>query len=972
MRFRIVRSLALVAMVAAIVGIGSPAVAQQYTGRIDVSVEDSTGGRLPGVTVELTGVQNQTVVTDARGEAHFLNLPVGNYNAKATLTGFNEWKSALLPVASGATIPLAIKLSVAGAKEEVVVTAQTPVLDTKRQTTTTSINLDELQGVPTARDPWVVLQSVPGIVMDRVNVGGSESGQQAGFMGKGSTSSQTTWNVDGMPLTDMSSLSSPFYYDFDMFQEMSVVTGGADPKSATGGIQFNFMLKSGTNAFHGMGKVYFSNESMQSTNLPTELYYLGSKNPDGTPTGKGNRTQQFLDWGGEIGGPVLKDKWWFWASYGKQDIRILTINGTHDRTLLPNTSIKTQGQISKSVRASFTFFQANKQKFGRNASTTRPQETTWDQNGPNSMYKGEVNYVAGNNLFLVGRYAHTKGGFTFTPEGGMATDVYQDAGGVWHGSYSNYVTDRPQDALVLDGNYFKGVHEIKFGFTWRKTAVHSTSQWPGTMFVTKFNQGSNTLATGEVIAPYASDGESKYINFYVGDTVSLKRATINFGLRYDYQVASVLPSSTASVPGFEKYLPAVTAPGVSNALSFKNWEPRVGITYALDQSRKTQLRATYALFTDQIGSGTAGFLSVAQYRYLYYDVKVNPGQTIATKANIVGGIDNFWGWGGFDPANPTGASTSINTVGNYGSPHTHEFIAGVDRELMPNFGISASYTYRANGNFNWSPIMKQAGGVITGADYVQLGTISFPAPVGVPGATQQTYTVPYYGVTNSSLAVSSKGTQYQTRNGYTQKYQGFEITATKRMANKWMARFGFATNSWTENFDSSTARGNPTSTIGSPNINGGDVVLSAAGSGKSGIYQVNVKYQFVANGTYQLPYQINVGASYLLRQGYPMPWYKTTLHTGNVLGQTQSILLVPSFTQDSLPSVQTFDIRVGKTLKTKTVTWNFDFDVFNLFNSATVLKRTYDGNLTSPTTGYGQAGEIIQPRIARLGLRIGF
>ena len=92
-----------------------------------------------------------------------------------------------------------------------------------------------------------------------------------------------------MPITDMSSLSSPFYYDFDMFQEMSVVTGGADPKSATGGVQMNFMLKSGTNAFHGSGKGYFENESMQATNLPEDLYYLGSQGPRHRPADRQGR-----------------------------------------------------------------------------------------------------------------------------------------------------------------------------------------------------------------------------------------------------------------------------------------------------------------------------------------------------------------------------------------------------------------------------------------------------------------------------------------------------------------------------------------------------------------------------------------------------------------------------------------------------------------------------------------------------------
>ena len=208
----------------------------------------------------------------------FLNLAVGKYLVKATLTGFNDWKSAEMTVSAGVAIPLGVKMGVAGAKEEVVVTAEAPVLDNKKQTTARNVSFEELQNVPSARDPWVVMQSVPGIVMDRVNVGGSESGQQAGFMGKGAASGDTTWNVDGMPITDMSSLSSPFYYDFDMFQEMNVVTGGSDPKSATGGVQMNFMLKSGTNSFHGSGKLYFENESHAvRRTCPTDLCYLGSR-----------------------------------------------------------------------------------------------------------------------------------------------------------------------------------------------------------------------------------------------------------------------------------------------------------------------------------------------------------------------------------------------------------------------------------------------------------------------------------------------------------------------------------------------------------------------------------------------------------------------------------------------------------------------------------------------------------------------
>ena len=310
-------------------------------------------------------------------------------------------------------------MGVAGAKEEVVVTAEAPVLDNKKQTTATSVSFEELQNVPTARDPWVVMQSVPGIVMDRVNVGGSESGQQAGFIGKGAGSGRRrrgTWTACRSPTCPRCPRRSTTTSTCS--RKCRVVTGGADPKSATGGVQMNFMLKSGTNVFHGsaQGLLRERVDAVPATCRRTCTTW--SKDPvTGQPTGKGDRTEQFLDWGGELGGPILKDQWWFWVSYGKQDIRILKLSGTHDRTILPNLSFKTQGQITKSMRGSFTFFQANKQKWGRNASPTRPQETTCNQDGPNSMYKGEINYNVGNNLFLVGRYAYTKGGFTFDPAG---------------------------------------------------------------------------------------------------------------------------------------------------------------------------------------------------------------------------------------------------------------------------------------------------------------------------------------------------------------------------------------------------------------------------------------------------------------------------------------------------------------------------------------------------------------------------
>ena len=985
MNTRTARLMTAAIMLVAVLGFSLPAFAQQYTGRIEVTVFDATGGVLPGVIVEVTGPLNQTVVTDARGEARFLNLTVGTYQVHATLQGFTEYRNTNVPVAAGVAVPLQIKLAVAGAQETIFVTAQSPVIDTKKQGTQTNVGLDELQNIPTARDPWVVMQTVPGIVMDRVNVGGSESGQQAGFMSKGATSGDTTWNIDGMPITDMSSLSSPFYFDFDAFQEMSVTTGGADAKSATGGVQLNMMLKSGTNSYHGNVKGYFENEGLQWTNMdPALAASLGSK------TGSGDRTDQFTDWGGDIGGPILKDRWWAWGAYGKQDIRIIKTAGAHDRTVLKNASLKTQAQFTKSLRGSFTFFQADKLKWGRNADAFHTQPSTVDQSGvggPNQFYKAEVNYVIGNNVFLVGRYAHVRGGFQLIPEGGINTPAWVDAGGVWQDSQSTYITSRPQDTINADANFFKGAHEIKVGFAWRKASVHSTSTWANGWYTDTYaaNAGYPIFSgTGEypymsvaVNADYASDVSAKYYDFYAGDTITLSRMTINLGLRYDRQVASVLPSvePAPSDPWIASVLPAITAPGIDNALTFGIWQPRVGLTYAVDEARKTQLRATYAMFTSQSGAGAAGFLSVATYRGFYMDAYDANGDHIAQGSELIQSsyaehIDNGDYWG-YDPTNPNAVPKSINTVGDYTTPRTHEIILGVDHELMPNFGVSASFTWRRIMDFNWRPVMSSSSsdGYINGADYVQLGTVNGTLPTGIPGSPEGSYAVPYYAVAPGTTWDPAKGGVYSVRPDYHQSYKGFEITATKRMSNRWMARLGFSVNSWREYFDSINGQGDPTQTLGSPNINGGYVVNAAGGSGKSSIYMTQPKYQIIANGMYQLPHNIDLGASYNIRQGYPMPWnYSTTGGFKDPLGSTKRLLLPSDFGWARMSGAGTLDVRVGYALHARTATFNFDFDLFNLMNSSTILGREY--RVTS--SKYTQIAEIMQPRIARIGLRINF
>ncbi len=964
MQWRMSPRLAMAALVLAVVGLAMPAGAQVFTGRVDVTVQDSTGAVLPGVTVNLTGPANQTQTTDTMGEAHFLNLPVGTYQVNATLQGFNPYKNTNVQVVAGGSVPLAVKLGVAGTQETVQVPAESPIVDTKKETTSTNVSLQELQEIPTARDPWVVLQTVPTIIVDRVNVGGSESGQQSAYMAKGASGSDNTWNLDGIPITDMAATgSTPTYWDFDMFQEMNVTTGGADVSNPTPGVQLNLVMKQGTNVPHGNARIYDESQRLQRNNMSPSLAAA-----IGGTSGQGNRTDKYQDYGFDLGGPIVKDKLWAWGSAGKTYVNNITLSGTHDATTLKNYAFKATGQANQWARLNFTFFRGNKLKFGRGAGPTVSDESAWNQDGPTNLYKGEADLVFGNNLFVTGRVARMTSGFELVPRGGLNANIYIDAGGVLHGSQVWYQSNRPQDTVMADGSYFRGRHEVKFGFSWRKTPVTSSSTWPGNHVI--FDQNADYATTGmgtaQVLRDWSLNTDARYTSFYAGDTITFNRATVNASLRYDHQVNSLLATSVPGVAGFENILPALTASAVPNAITWNLPSPRIGITYQLDQNHKTQVRASYAMFASQLGASTAGIVSTIQYSDVYYyavdanrNNVVDPGEIQLNLGPI--------SYTGFDVNNPSLLQT-FNRIGSYKTPRTHEFVVGIDHELMANVGVSGSFTYRRYNDLTWEPLIG-----VRAPDYFQSSTFTGTL-------LGNSFSVPVYGLPAANVPPGA-GQEYVTREGYHQRYLGFEASLTKRLANRWMARLGFSTNDDREYFDNPATSlqdptpgvcpGAPSSFPSCPNINGGEVVTRASGSGKSNIFLVMPRYQFIANGMWQGPLGIDLGANFVLRQGYAEPYYRSRVAAPDPVNGLKSVLVVSSVDQYRLPAVTNLDVRLEKAFKFARYNVILDLDGFNILNRATTLGIQYDMRRTG-LTGFNQVLEIMNPTIFRLGARFTF
>jgi hypothetical protein len=949
MGFRIARTIVLAA--AALAAAAAPSRAQVAAGRIDVTVEDGTGAALSGVAVDVSGPQPGSAVTDAAGEAHLLNLAPGTYTIRTKRSGFNDYLNKHIAVATGASVPLKITLAIAGVATQVQVTGEAPIVDTRKKGTTTNVSLDELQNLPYTRDPWAVLQTIPGVVVDRVNVGGAESGQQANYQAKGAAGRDNTWNIDGIAITDMAALgSSPAYYDVDTFQDIQVSTGGADVTSATPGVQLNMVLKGGSNTPRGSTRIYFENESLQSNNLSADLAPI-----IGGPSGQGSRTHQYTDYGVELGGPIVKDRLWAWGALGKTHIDLITLGGTHDRTELADASFKTNGEVAKGVRATYTFFRADKQKFGRDASPTVSDESSWNQTGPTTLNKWEVNVVAGSRLFLVLRGAHVDAGFDLVPRGGTAAQPYIDDGGVLRGSNYSYQTNRPQNDLSLDGHAFRGHHELQFGLGWRNATVDSGRTYPGNGIVTVHDGYPDMLALITRAASFST--AAVYTSAYAGDTWTIDRLTANLGVRWDRQAASLGASSVPGSTVLPTLLPALASTPADDAIVWNAITPRLGLTYAPNDSRKTIARASYSMFASQLAATAAATISAVQYAGIYYFATDTNGNRVADPGEIRFGLGHA-GYFGFDPLNP-GRQSTINQIGAYATPKTHEAMFGVDHELMPNFGISGTVTYRYFNHFNWNPLI-----AVTSADYRQTGTLNGTAdPIGA-------YSTPFYAI-NPAAIPPGAGRSYQERLGYHQRFLGFEASAVKRMSNRWMARFGFSTNDHREYFAGPGALEDPTPTPASPNQDGGAVVTRTSGSGKSGIYMVLPKFQIIANGMFQGPWGVNLGGNWLVRQGYAIPYYRSNVDTGDQLLALKSVLAVDDVTRFRLPRVSSFDARVERPFLIQRVNLLLALDIFNVTNGPTVLGRQYDLRASGPT-GYNRILEVMNPRILRLGARLTF
>lgn len=446
--------------------------AQLQTGNIYGTTNDNEGAPLPGVTVTATGPgAPQVQVTNAQGQFRFLGLSPGSYSIKAELEGFSTVDYPNVAVNVGRNTTLEVTLTPA-VEDIITVTGETPLLDERRVGQGATVSSDDLARVPTARDPWSLLSQAPGVIVDRVNVGGNESGQQSNFVGMGANPRDNVFAVDGVVLTDMNAVgASATYFDFGAFEEVQFTVTSADVTAATSGVTINQVTKRGTNNWRAAARYLRTDGSWQSA--PKEI----------APGQAGNEIDSVEEYGADIGGPIVKDRLWFWVSYGESDIRNLAGgSGQLDQTQLEDFNSKLNFQLTDSNSGVLHYWTNDKLKFGRGAGPTRAPETTLDQTTPQDIYKIEDTWIANSNLLLTALWGRDDGIFTLTPQGGLDANIFRDADGVLRGSNFSFAQEAVIDQGRIEGNYHLQAgdtgHELKFGAGFREQENHSGTVWP--------------------------------------------------------------------------------------------------------------------------------------------------------------------------------------------------------------------------------------------------------------------------------------------------------------------------------------------------------------------------------------------------------------------------------------------------------------------------------------------------------------
>ncbi len=923
----------------AVVWLAGVAAGQHLRADLAGQVIDATGSALPGVTVTIESpalARPAVAVTGADGAYLFSGTPAGTYRMTFSLPGFTPVVREAVSVGAGARADVRVTLELAGLRQTVVVS---------------SFDRTTLEKIPSARDPWVVINMTPGVVMDGVNVGGSASGQQLTFGARGEGAGNATWTLEGATITDMAAVgASPMYFDFDALQELRVSTGAADASQQTGGVQIALVTRRGSNQRTGSVRALASGRAFESNNVTRDLFLIG--------VGPGTPLKRTFDYGGEIGGPIVRNRAWFWGAIGVQDLTTSTAGfyrptaactpppGRYedlDRAkdcLYPDRAVLTTGHAKLNYTASaahrFQLFTAfnRKTRNARGASETTRPDATFRQHGTVPIVQIRHGWNAGGRLAVESFVQRTGGGFALDFQRPALAAVQPSidlATGVRDRSLTAQYFDRPATEVRTDATWLVprlagGDHALRFGFGWRRNVSESASRTGGDA-VARFvgTTASSADLTRDGLIRTRLDTTSAYVQ----DEMAIGRLHLGAGVRVDRQDDRALAAAVTANPIVPDYLPAVTFDGANPPVDFLDVAPRLSAAYDVLGRGRTVARASYAVYHNQ-GVGLAGSLSAATSattsRTAWVDT--NGDRAVQRSELNLAGLPFC--------ALPEGCVVLPIIDPALLNARTRETVIGIDHEVMLHVTIGASYIRRHYDRYRLA-----ARDGETSAIYVA-----------------RTWTDPASGRTGTYYEIAPGASRppnvarVATNPTRSLDYHGLEIAARKGLGDGWMAAVAVTLNGTTDHRP-------PGSYIDPTNI---DKIDGRPGGAFS------TRYVLKATGFAALPGAFNASAAVNVQDGFDRPIVFDGPPARNGLGFT-TLLDLPAGTT-RYPALTMVDLQIDRPVRIAGGRARVDLSVvvFNLFNVNTI--RAQSNNLSQ--LSFGRVTAIVAPRVVRVGGRVVF